>query len=216
MLDFVKNGVKIMEKEMYGIRYAEAGVDASKKKPLLIYLHGAGERGVDLDKVYVHGPLKEKDNIEIIKEFVLVAPQCGDGKTWWDYAERLYQWLSEYVKNEYVDETRVYLTGNSMGGYGTWALSMAHPELFAAIVPVCGGGLAWNAGMLENTPVWAFHCVGDDLVKCQETITMVDAVKRYSKSEVKITIYPEISHDAWTKTYQNTALYEWLLSKQKI
>ena len=102
-----------------------------------------------------------------------------------------------------------------MGGYGTWALAMAHPEFFAAIVPICGGGFAWNAGMLANVPVWAFHCVGDDAVKCQETINMVEMVKCYSKTEVKITIYPEMSHDAWTKTYQNKEVYEWLLSKRK-
>ena len=205
------------ENQAFGIRYLEeiATKNTSEKKPLLIYLHGAGERGTTLSQVLTHGPLKERDSLEILKEFIILAPQCEEGKTWWDYAERLYQWASDYIKRADVDENRVYLTGNSMGGYGTWALSMAHPKLFAAIVPICGGGLAWNAAMLQNTPVWAFHCVGDEVVKCQETINMVEAVKRHSKTDVKITIYPEISHDAWTQTYKNEAVYSWLLNQRK-
>lgn len=207
----------MLEKEKFGIRYLEqkATAGGEGKKPLLIYLHGAGERGMNLPLVLTHGPLKESQCMDELKTFTMLSPQCEEGKTWWDYAESLYQWLSDYIQREDVDENRVYLTGNSMGGYGTWALAMAHPELFAAIVPICGGGLAWNAAMLKDVPVWAFHCVGDDLVKCQETINMVDGVKRYSNTEVKITIYPEISHDAWTKTYQNKEVYAWLLSKHK-
>ena len=209
----------MIEKEEYGIRYMEEGAlpaIAKEKKPLLIYLHGAGERGETLSKVCVHGPLKEIGRLDILKEFIIVAPQCGEGQTWWDYSERLYQWISAYVKRPDVNSERVYLTGNSMGGFGTWALSMAHSELFAAILPICGGGLAWNTATLENVPVWAFHCVGDDVVKCQNTIEMIDGVKRSSKTEVKITIYPEISHDAWTKTYANPEIYAWLLQKKKI
>jgi len=219
----------IIEKEANGIRYLETGAMSETalaektsvktqiaKKPLLIYLHGAGERGEKLSQILVHGPLKEIERLDILQEFIIIAPQCGEGKTWWDYSEKLYQWISAYIKRADVDSQRVYLTGNSMGGFGTWALSMAHAELFAAVLPICGGGLAWNAATLANIPVWAFHCVGDDVVKCQNTIEMVDAVKRFSKTEVKITIYPDISHDAWTQTYQNREVYEWLLSKRKI
>ena len=107
------------------------------------------------------------------------------------------------------------LTGNSMGGYGTWSLAMAHPELFAAIVPICGGGFSWNAAMLKNTPVWAFHCVNDGVVPCWATLDMVEHVKQYAESEVKLTIYPENSHDAWTSTYQNQEVYDWLLKLKK-
>lgn len=124
-------------------------------------------------------------------------------------------WLLWYIEQPFVDKKRIYLTGNSMGGYGTWALSMAHPELFAAIVPICGGGLSWNARMLKDIPVWAFHCVGDTTVPCQNTIEMVESVKKYSEQDVKITIYPKCSHDAWTETYQNQEVYNWLLEQKK-
>ena len=102
-----------------------------------------------------------------------------------------------------------------MGGYGTWALAMSHSELFAAIIPICGGGCSWNAETLKDINVWAFHCVGDGVVPCSETIDMVAQVKRYSVKDVKITIYPKNIHDAWTETYQNQDVYNWLLSCSK-
>lgn len=182
-----------------------------KSMPLIVYLHGAGERGVDIEKLNTHGPIKEMLAGKVNSNFIVIAPQCEEIKTWWDYAERLYKWILEYIKQPFVDEKRVYLTGNSMGGYGTWALAMAHPELFAAIVPICGGGFSRNATMLKNTPVWAFHCVNDGAVPCWATIDMVEHVKKYTESEVKLTIYPENSHDAWTNTYQNQEVYDWLL-----
>jgi hypothetical protein len=90
-----------------------------------------------------------------------------------------------------------------------------YPELFAAIVPICGGGFSWNAAMLKNTPVWAFHCVDDGVVPCWATLDVVEHVKQYAESEVKLTIYPENSHDAWTSTYQNQEVYDWLLKLKK-
>ena len=207
----------LSQREYQGIRYLELFPKRkSDKSPVLIYLHGAGERGVDLQKINTHGPIKEIMCEKVSAEnLIVVAPQCEETKTWWDYSERLYHWLLWYIEQPFVDKTRIYLTGNSMGGYGTWALAMAHPELFAAIVPICGGGLSWNAAMLKNIPVWAFHCVGDTVVPCQNTIEMVENVKKYSEQDVKITIYPKCSHDAWTETYQNQEVYDWLLKHKK-
>lgn len=205
------------EKNIGQIRYFEYLPNGctKEKKPLMIYLHGAGERGEDLSKVNIYGPIKEMLAGNIRSDFVVLAPQCGDDKTWWDYAESLYEWIAEYIKQPFVDESKVYLTGNSMGGYGTWALAMAHPELFAGIIPICGGGMSWNAWMLKDINVWAFHCVGDDIVPCNATIEMIHQVKRYSTKEVKITIYPICSHDAWTQTYQNQEVYDWLLELKR-
>lgn len=204
-------------KNSNGISYAEYIPQKVKntKLPVLIYLHGAGERGSNLDRVKVHGPLKEIAAGRLDADFIVIAPQCEENKTWWDYSERLYAWISEYIKQPHVDRQKVYLTGNSMGGYGTWAFAMAHPELFAAIVPICGGGMAWNAGVLQDVPVWAFHCVGDAAVKCIETVHMVESVKNSSRTDVKITVYPRNEHDAWTETYQDAEVYSWLLSKKK-
>ena len=199
------------------IRYLEyiPEQQIQEKMPLIIYLHGAGERGTNIEKLNVHGPIKEMLAGKVTSNFVVIAPQCEERKTWWDYAESLYEWILGYIKQPFIDKNRVYLTGNSMGGYGTWALAMAHPELFAAIVPICGGGLSWNASMLKDMPVWAFHCVGDTVVPCQNTIEMVENVKKYSEQEVKITIYPQCSHNAWTETYQNQEVYNWLLKHKK-
>ncbi len=193
--------------------YVPKSYDCGEMYPLMVFLHGAGERGDDLDAVLIHGPLKEIRAGHVRDEFILLSPQCGEDKSWWDYSERLYAWMSEYVKNPFVDEKRVYLTGNSMGGFGTWAFAMSHPELFAAIVPVCGGGMSWYTYRLIHTPVWAFHCVADGVVPCEVTIDMVGKLKMQSESEVRLTIYPECSHDAWTATYQNQEVYDWLLTK---
>ena len=205
------------KREYNEIRFFEyiPEVENIKTMPLIVYLHGAGERGTDIEKLNTHGPIKEMLAGKVKSNFIVIAPQCEEIKTWWDYAEILYKWILEYIKQPFVDKKRVYLTGNSMGGYGTWSLAMAHPELFAAIIPICGGGFSWNAAMLKNTPGWAFHCVNDDAVPCLATIDMVEHVKRYTEAEVKLTIYPENSHDAWTSTYQNQEVYDWLLKLKK-
>ena len=206
----------MLNTKSYGkIRYLEYLADKKNKKPLIIYLHGAGERGNDLLKVNTHGPIKEMLAGKVRSDFVVLAPQCEKEKTWWDYAESLYEWLFEYIKQPFIDENRVYLTGNSMGGYGTWSLAMAHPELFAGVVPICGGGLSWNAVALKDTPIWAFHCVNDDIVPCFATIDMVERLKRCTQSEVKLTVYVENAHDAWTTTYRNQDVYDWLLLQKR-
>ena len=206
-----------VEKEYNGMRYLEYIPDKQKgeKLPLLIYLHGAGERGDDLGKVVVHGPLKEIVAGNIRDDFMIISPQCEMDKTWWDYSERLYVLVKSYIKNPFVDSSKVYLTGNSMGGYGTWAFAMAHPEMFAAIIPICGGGMPWNAFMLQELPVWAFHCIGDEVVSYTATLDMVRPLQFGTKKEVKFTVYPGCSHDAWTETYKNQEVYDWLLQYSK-
>ena len=206
-----------LEREYNGIRFLEFFTgEKAEKMPVIIYLHGAGERGDDLQKINVHGPIKAILEEKVsLQNCVILAPQCGDGKTWWDYAERLYAFILWYKEKDFVDEQKIYLTGNSMGGYGTWALSMAHPELFAAILPICGGGLTWNAETLKDMPIWAFHCVGDGIVPCHTTIAMVDKIKKVSLNDVRITIYPDNSHDAWTQTYENQSVYDWLFEKKR-
>lgn len=205
-------------KEINGLRYlfyTPEDFDNRKKYPVLLYLHGAGERGYgDAALLKTHGPMREVDNGRALP-FVIVYPQCEPNKTWFDYGERLSALAQACADLPYADKARVYLTGNSMGGFGTWALAMARPDLFAAIVPVCGGGMPWNTYMLENIPIWAFHCVGDPVVGVYETQKMVEAVRRITKTEVLETIYPSDSHDAWTETYADPKVYEWLLRKKK-
>lgn len=202
-------------KEYKGMKYLRFIPDKKcEKLPLLVYLHGAGERGDDVNILTTHGPIKAVRN-GLDLPFMIISPQCaGSAATWFDYGERLCSLIEDYVKRDDVDENRVYVTGNSMGGYGTWSVAMARPELFAAIIPVCGGGMPWHADSLVGVPVWAFHCKNDPVVELSESENMINALKKTNtKAEIKLTVYPYDHHDAWTDTYNNPAVYEWLLSK---
>ena len=190
----------------------------ARKWPMILFLHGSGERGTNLDKVAVHGPPK------IVQRkpdflFIVISPQCPEGETWSEDA--LLALLGEVNKKFKVDQRRVYLTGLSMGGYGTWNLGLSHPEKFAAIAPICGGGdnlrilLAEKkvAKRLKQLPVWAFHGTKDEVVNVTESERMVRALRKLG-NEARLTMYPEAGHDAWTETYNNPALYEWFLQQE--
>ncbi len=203
---------------LYVPRAAAAHPD--QKWPLILFLHGAGERGHDVWLVAKHGPPK------IVRErpdfpFIVVSPQCPAGRVW-DNDEVL-ALLDEILATQPVDPTRVYLTGLSMGGYGTWSLGLAHPERFAAIVPICGGGDPLKALLadpkkaeaLRSLAVWAFHGAKDPVVKLVESERMVEALRKAGVREVELTVYPDAQHDSWTETYANPKLYEWLLRHQR-
>jgi predicted peptidase len=189
--------------------------------PLLLFLHGLGECGNnELQRVKVHGPPKLVESREDFP-FVLVSPQCPpprggmkDVPTAWK-AEQLIQLVDHVVNKMNVDPTRVYVTGLSMGGYGTWRLVAAHPDHFAAALPICGGGEPDTmAETLRGMPIWAFHGERDPVVPLSASETMVDAVRR-AGGQVRFTVYPEVEHDSWTQTYDNEEIYEWLLSHRR-
>ena len=190
--------------------------------PLLVFLHGLGECGNnELERVKVHGPPKLVESRGDFP-FVLVSPQCPpppggmkDVPTAWK-AEQLIQLVEHVVNKMNIDQKRVYVTGLSMGGYGTWRLAAAHPERFAAALPICGGGQeqAW-AESLRRVPIWAFHGARDAVVPLSESEKMVDAVRR-AGGQVQLTVYPDVEHDSWTQTYDNEEVYEWLLSHRKM
>ncbi len=195
-----------------GMEYVTAypeGYRAEKKYPVIIFLHGAGSRGNDITIVKRNALFEAAKQYEPFP-FVMVAPQCSEN-TWFDMFERLKELVIKVSEAPFTDKQRIYLTGNSMGGYATWQLAMSMPEYFAAIVPLCGGGMYWNAWRLANVPVWAFHGEKDDVVFAEESKKMVDAVNA-SGGNAKLTLYPEHGHDVWTDTYSNYAVFEWLLS----
>lgn len=183
--------------------------DNKMKWPLVLFLHGAGERGDDIQKVKAHGIPKIAD-LNPSLPFIAVSPQCSEDSYWNAEKDALMALLDEIMTSFNVDEKRVYLTGLSMGGYGTWELASSHPEKFAAVVPICGGGNPSRVQSLVNTPVWAFHGAKDDVVKLEESEKMVHALQACG-GNVKLTVYPEADHDSWTKTYANPELYSWLL-----
>jgi predicted peptidase len=181
-----------------------------KKWPLILFLHGAGERGDNLELVKAHGPPK------LIKqgrkfEFIIVSPQCSL-KQWWPGKEETLLALLDDIESKYdVDKDRVYLTGLSMGGFASWDLGCFHPERFAAIAPICGGGDKLFAKGAKDVPIWAFHGAKDPVVPLERSQEMVDAINA-AGGNAKLTVYPEAGHDSWTQTYENPELYKWFLS----
>lgn len=185
--------------------------DTAKKWPLVMFLHGSGERGSDVQQVKKHGPPMLADQGKQFP-FILISPQAPEGSGW--QKDALKDLLADVQKKYRVDADRVYLTGLSMGGYGTWDLAMSEPWLFAAIAPICGGGDASKAWRLKNVPVWCFHGGKDYVVPLSASQVMVDAVKPFNPG-VKFTVYPEVGHDSWIPAYNNDSLYTWLLSHKR-
>ena len=192
--------------------YQSKADGGDKKWPLLLFLHGAGERGSDLNRVKSHGPPKlvEKDPDF---PFVLISPQCPGGGFW--NTEHLLQLIQSTIEAHNIDPDRVYLTGLSMGGFGSWALAAEAPERFAAVAPVCGGGDPRTAGKLKDMPIWVFHGDADRVVPISSSQRMVDAVKEAGNEQIEFTIYKDVGHDSWTETYANKDLYSWFLKHQR-
>ena len=205
---------------LYLPRDYEAG--AKKQWPLILFLHGAGERGTNIWRAVVHGPTKYIEKHPDFP-FIVVTPQCQDGHKWSD--ETALAILDEVSEKYSVDTNRIYLTGLSMGGYGAWSLATMFPERFAACAPICGGGTKINtilsmmdkerAAALKKLPVWAFHGGKDPVVPLSESQDMVAALKKLGNQDVKLTVYPEAQHDSWTKTYNSPELYNWFLEHQR-
>ena len=206
--------MKIATCQIHGLNTVVALPDdmGKGKCPAILMLHGAGTRGSNITQVlenpfFVH--IKKHEAFP----FVVVAPQCA-GNTWYDHFEALRALAKEIATYDYIDPDRLYLMGTSMGGYAAWQLASSLPELFAALVPICGGGMYWNAARLKDVPVWAFHGARDNVVFPEESKKMVDAVNARG-GIARLTVYPERDHNAWTPTYSNPEVFAWLLSHTK-
>jgi predicted peptidase len=179
--------------------------------PLMLFLHGAGERGDDLALVAKHGPPKR---IAAGDDFpmIVVSPQSPKDQ-WWQPLE-LTALLDEIVQQYKVDRDRIYVTGLSMGGFGTWALAAYTPNRFAAIAPICGGGERFRMKPIAQLPIWAFHGAKDPVVPLRRSEELVEALKK-SGGNPKLTVYPEAGHDSWSETYANPQFYDWLLAQKR-
>jgi predicted peptidase len=204
--------IKVKVKLHYLLFLPEGYDKADKRWPMILFLHGSGESGRDLNKVKIHGPPKI---VETKKDFpfILVSPQCPNSHRGWG-PHALNALLADIVSQYKVDRERIYLTGLSMGGYGTWALAAAYPHWFAAIAPICGGGDPDDAKRLKGLPIWVFHGAKDKTVPLSESEEMVDASKKVG-ADVRLTVYPDAGHDSWTQTYDNPELYKWLLKHKR-
>ncbi|QDU28134.1 Prolyl oligopeptidase family protein [Anatilimnocola aggregata] len=192
--------------------YLPAKHDGKTKLPLLMFLHGSGERGDDLEVVKKHGPPKicttEKD-----WAYITVSPQCPKDKRW--DATTLAKLVDHVAAQQQADEKRLYITGLSMGGSGSWALATNYPDKFAAAVPMCGRGDAALAEKLIKLPIWVFHGAKDVGSPVALSETMVEAIKKAGGEKVKLTIDPDAGHDCWTTAYGKPELYQWLLEQKR-
>ena len=177
--------------------------------PTVIFCHGAGSRGPDEHALW-NNPFftcSEKH----MQNAICYAPRC-DADSWFDVYEQLNAFIDFVIQQPCVDKTRVYLMGASMGGYAVWQLAMSRPNLYAAIVPICGGGMYWNAPRLKNLPVWAFHGDRDDVVFLEESQKMVNAVNR-AGGDAKLTVCENVCHNSWLNAYDSKELFDWLFAQ---
>lgn len=188
------------------------GKDKEQKWPLIVFLHGSGERGSDLEKVKIHGPPKLISKGQAFP-FIVVSPQCPHDQSWSPLL--LSAMLDDVIAKYSVDRERIYLTGLSMGGFGTWDWAVSEPRRFAAIAPICGGGKPFFAKRIKHIPTWIFHGAKDQGVPLSTSEEMVAALKKEG-GEPRLTVYPDLEHDSWTVTYENPELYKWFLEHKRI
>ena len=167
-----------------------------KKYPLVFFLHGAGERGDDLDVLPKHGYMKY--HIENGREYpvIFISPQCPEDKYWGNYVESLFKFLGYICETLPVDKKRIYLTGISMGGTGTYLMAQAEPERFAAICPICGSGIPWYGGVLKDLPCRIYHGDRDTSVDPHDSLSMVTSINR-AGGKAELTIFPGVYHNCW-------------------
>lgn len=205
--------------------------DAKKSYPLVLFLHGAGERGNDNFAQLKHGMENFANDAAMEKHpCFVIAPQCPAGAKWVDVdwgaakhdmpekpasAMRLTMEVLGNLSKEFsIDQNRLYITGLSMGGYGTWDTIQRQPNMFAAAIPICGGGDPKFARQIANVPIWAFHGDKDTAVKVERSRDMINAIKE-AGGAAKYTEYPGVGHNSWTATYKNQDVHDWLFAQKK-
>lgn len=196
---------------MHYIFWHPEQLEENQKYPTVIFCHGAGSRGPD-SKALLNNPFFT-DTEKFMTQAICFAPRC-DADCWFDVYEQLNEFIDFALQHPNADPSRVYLIGASMGGYAVWQLAMSRPQLYAAIVPICGGGMYWNAAKLKALPIWAFHGSVDDVVFLEESQKMVNAVNR-AGGNAKLTICENVCHNSWLNAYNSKELFDWLFAQTK-
>ena len=207
-------------------------VESGSRYPVVLFLHGAGERGDDNLKQLKYLPAWMADpSLRQKHPCFLIAPQCRMDERWVDisWADKksmpqspspstdlvaAVAALDAVIGTEAVDPDRVYLTGLSMGGYGTWDLATRMPERFAAILPICGGGDEQTAAKIAKLPIWCFHGDADDVVPVVRSRSMIEAV-RTAGGNPKYSEFQRVGHDSWTPAYRDPAVLDWLFAQRR-
>ena len=200
--------------EFEGVKYivlTPPDFDEKQEYPTVIFMHGAGTRGDNLEAIYKN-PFFTENNI-LLSKAIVYAPLCNQD-SWFDMFESIRHFARFVYEQKNTDETRVYLIGASMGGYAVWQMLMSDPQLYAGAIPICGGGMYWNAGRLKDINIWAFHGKKDPVVLCDESVKMVEKINKAGGS-ARLTILDECEHNSWTYVYENSEAFQWLLECKK-
>jgi predicted peptidase len=205
---------KAKPKEKYNyLLYLPKDYSATKASyPLIIYLHGGSQRGNDLTKLKTYGLPQQVDKSKDFP-FIIASPQCPDGKFWStdNWFEPLYDELTTKYR---VDPKRIYLTGISIGGYGTWQTAVAYPDKFAAIVPLCGGcDDSTQVCTIKHIPIWTFHGTADNVIPINETEQLVKRLEQCG-GHVKFTRLENEGHGI-QYLYEDKSIYDWLLQQHQ-
>jgi len=185
--------------------------------PLVLFLHGAGERGDNNKAQLKHGAREFiKSENQAKHPCFVIAPQCPK-EQWWsgENLDNALTIVKKYAKDPRIDTKRLYITGLSMGGFGTWSALAKEPKLFAAAIPICGGGDPASVKRFKHVPIRAFHGDADKVVTPDKSQSMIDALKAARAKDATLTIYPGVAHNSWTQTYANPEVINWLFSQSK-
>jgi len=206
----VEQSLKVGGKEMPYLLYLPPNYTASGKMPLMLFLHGRGESQGPLSVVAKWGPPSRVEH-GYFYPCVIASPQCPAAESWDQAGQQrlLVALLDHLTKTLPIDTDRIYLTGLSMGGYGSWRLAADHPDRFAAVAPVCGAGNPADAAKLKSLPIWVFHGTEDQAVPFQKSKEMVEAITRSGGTKVRFTSLEHIGHNSWEAAYASPELYEW-------
>jgi predicted peptidase len=183
------------------------------KIPLIIFLHGSGERGTNLELLKIHGPLKYIQTNTL--DCIILAPQCPEGQLW--NTEQLYQLIQKTCSENSIDTSRIYLTGLSMGAWGAWNLAYSHPELFAAVVPIAG--FVDRIPMMDpckfkGIPIRLYHGLLDNVVDIYYSISIYKKIKECD-SNIEFQIFSDANHDSWSRVYDSDEIYSWMLLQSR-
>ena len=209
-----------MQREIYGtspfdyLLYIPKNYDERRKYPLLVFLHGAVERGDDLSVLKCHSIPKILDS-DVKYNAVIVSPQCKTGVTWSSQTEKIFTFINDMISKYSIDENAISITGLSMGGFGTWQTIMDYPLLFSAAAPVCGGGMAWRADVIADLPIRIYHGEADDVVDVFYSKDMYRALKVNDATDVNLILYRDKGHDLGNAVYGQTDLIDWLISERR-
>lgn len=200
---------KIFEGLKYLIAYPE-DFQENKKYPLILFLHGAGTRYETTERLRKNSSFLSLRKRQDTRGYILLAPLCQRGD-WFEWMPPLLHLVGEIRELPYIDETRLHVTGASMGGYGTWEFAILRPDWVASAMPVCGGGIGGFAKNLVDIPIRTFHGLCDETVDPIESLQMVKAVNK-NGGHAELILFPELAHNCWTTVYSDEKNYDWLLA----